>query len=444
MTRYLLLAATCMVLLALLTFIASHYTGMRAQQEYMDFVRQAENQVDRLHLRLEPAGYERGIFSSSAETILLAEEAPEDPLLLLRHDIEHGPLLLGERLLGLARMETESRIKGELADSVDTAFDGKSPLLVSTEMAFDGTIYHRLNSPEANWQEQGRALQWGGLQGSATFPGGDAGSFSVDVHAPLIRGENSNAGKELFLKDLHIQGDSALDPDRGIRHVHTELNLGRFLAGKGEESLGLESFSFQSEAGLENGFLSFCSLESEFQGLRLNELFVSQAMLEARAENVDTQSLSRLLDDDSWQPLQQSLSSSPSLQVKSFHIRTSAGEMRMLGSASYNGTGGAPHASMDEIAQRLRAEVRISLPEQAALKLASIPAEALAFPFPDNGASHQERRKARAEIWLEGLILQGFISREEDRYRARLTLRDGIVFANDNRLLSLKHHLIEK
>lgn len=151
-------------------------------------------------LTLKTENYSKGWFSSTAKTVLTIDHVS----IPFEHKITHGPW----SYFGLAKIETTVAFNGEKKKLVDTLFDGKQPLLITTNIGFSGFKSAELHSAEINNKpipsNPSTTITWGGMSGNLSL-NGDSGIINIKAPKLLVTGTNN---KVVEIQNLTLTGDT--------------------------------------------------------------------------------------------------------------------------------------------------------------------------------------------------------------------------------------------
>lgn len=214
------LVASGGIVLALLAaiLVPPYWFGLVTEAAFSE---RLETLANRNGLKILRNRFERGWFSSQAETVLgLPRTAIEINAL---HAIHHGPFAFDRWLDGdfnaapmQARIETRGSLK--FASQESTAPAGALAFSVDTTMGLDGAGHARLDSPPLTRGAGVHKLEWQGLQGDLHF---DAGARHIrgQIRAPRLAHALGVLVDLRFHSDLHAGvaghylGKTALDID---------------------------------------------------------------------------------------------------------------------------------------------------------------------------------------------------------------------------------------
>jgi uncharacterized protein YdgA (DUF945 family) len=181
--------------------IHSWWIGEAVEQRFRSAVGAVEAN---LGYRVSLERYERGVFTSEAETLLelplpppasedLGRLLPSSLRLRMLHRISHGPGLDGLRS---ARILSTPSFDGEEAARLREIYGELAPFSVRTDFGYGDEATIELRSPPVETKIAGAApiaIEWSGIEGDLTTSGGRLGGR---VFAPklLLRGESANFG----------------------------------------------------------------------------------------------------------------------------------------------------------------------------------------------------------------------------------------------------------
>ena len=171
----------------------SYYAGSSTKDAYSDLLVQL-NEFKPFTLVNEQ--YSAGIATSTAITVVKASSAPDAEILFrLHHDINHSPVGLNDAgvRFGAATIKTTLVIP-ENADSSASemlqAFSSAEPIVINTNVKFDGTATHQLLVSAFESMNNGENVKFDGVDYTAIVNGkaitgtGTIGEFTVD--SPMV------------------------------------------------------------------------------------------------------------------------------------------------------------------------------------------------------------------------------------------------------------------
>ena len=190
--------------LALLTAVLAppYWFGLRTEAAFNE---RLETLANRNGLQITRNRFERGWFSSQAETVL---SLPRTPIEIgAQHTIHHGPFAFSRWLEGdfntsprQVQIETQGTLKISAKDSA--AAVGTLAFSIDTTLGLDGAGHARLESPPFSDTAGTNKLQWQGLQGDVYFDVG-ARNIRTELRAPRFSHALGEMNDLRFHSDLH-------------------------------------------------------------------------------------------------------------------------------------------------------------------------------------------------------------------------------------------------
>lgn len=182
-------------------------------------------------LTLEKTEYSKGWFSSTAKTILTVNHQQ----IPLEHKITHGPW----SYFGLGKIQSSFVFNDQQKTIVDSLFDGKQPLLITTNVGFSGYKSIELYSAEINNKpdptDPSTTINWGGMTGSFNLNGD---RLITDINIPKF--SLTKTRKSVEMLGLTLKGDSAYSSDK---------NKLEAINWAGDATLNIEKLFVQSPQG---------------------------------------------------------------------------------------------------------------------------------------------------------------------------------------------------
>lgn len=183
MKKNIVITAGIVLLIPGVLLAPPYWFGLKAEEAFNERVQLIANKNG---LQVARSNFERGWFSSSAETTLRVPGAPID--ISAQHTIYHGPFLVGRWLEGdfdvspqQAQIETRGEFK--LTPKQESMPGGVLGFSSDTVVGLDGAGHTRIESPSVSRTTGSGKLEWRGLQGDIHF---DAGAQHVksELRAP--------------------------------------------------------------------------------------------------------------------------------------------------------------------------------------------------------------------------------------------------------------------
>ena len=171
----------------------SYYMGSRVQHGFEEFA--STLQQGNKQLRVKIISYERGLFSSTAQTEWTLASRSAQWSFKANHRISHGPMPRGHA----AEIDTDFLLNDDADPGLKTALAGKAPLSAHTVVNWNQSADGTLNSPAFTAQLKNATYDWGGM----------TAALSMGAHSTAIKGKAEFAGlgfTDPQQKGLQIKG----------------------------------------------------------------------------------------------------------------------------------------------------------------------------------------------------------------------------------------------
>lgn len=276
------------IILAIIVFItilavgvSTFVFGIKAENAYSKWV---EHWAEVSNLRVVSKKYDRGWFSSNAETIFEYSKGDRPILTLSEHDyVVHGPIALKDILQRKIKLEPflahiKTEVRGQLNNRSELADMLKllPPLEIDTVFSFRGDGISNISMQSFSYRHENlkEFLTWKGLSGNSSFvPKGNKLRMDLNLPGLEIVDEDfsssfSNVEIALNLEDAKNKTNGQLD---SLTFKAKNVEIHNFSLGSDEMQLlslnGLESsWSSVMKDGLINGSQKF-----GFDKLTVNE-----------------------------------------------------------------------------------------------------------------------------------------------------------------------------
>ena len=257
---------TFIIILVLLGVLLGlpYWFGVNAEKEYANLENILESQLESGNIVIIDKSYERGWFSSKAQTTLALTDAEGEILRLRDQDtIYHGPIPLGPLFKGkLSPIPVTAVIDSTSVlipgpDSEYKELTGKlPPIFLRTALNLDGGGTTDISMPgiDSETGEEGEYIVWSGVIGKLDFgPGFKEIAASIESGGLKIKSEDLN------LAVSGLKGDSDIIYQGGDYYLPI-----------GSASLSIKDISLESKDE-ETGELDSLSLKNiEFKGMTEN------------------------------------------------------------------------------------------------------------------------------------------------------------------------------
>lgn len=450
MGRFRLFAGIALFIISGLVVYSSYYVGGRIEQRFAAVCSDEASWASRTQLSCEEVGYNRGWFSSNATTRITARGV-DNPAVVLRHSIQHGPFSTrGDRLLGLGRVDTVAELDhGNSTTPFRTAFQNKTPLRATTHITLGGSMRSVILSPQEEWKSGDKEFAWGGMNGTVTLLRSSNRGMDLDFQFPRMELDVPGQSGDVLVKDLRMSRSVRRNEQGGMVNGTADLRMERIEAHDSQMGqVSAESVAMTSQTD-RSGDLLRSRTEMGLKQGRLGEVAIEQGDFHMLLDSLDARALRqwRTLLRQSPEDIQEEqihgiakrfLASSPRMDEAKLRVETGEGEIRMDASASFNGTGELPATDSPQMLRRLTARTRLSVPESIGVRIATVPVGFLqGLTSEQDSSSDSEAMKRRAKDWLEKLRQLEYISRDSGRYAVDMKLEKGLLSVNDKPVLPI-------
>jgi uncharacterized protein YdgA (DUF945 family) len=450
MGRFRLFAGIALLVVGGLVVLSSYYIGGRIESRFAAVCADDASWASRTQLSCEEVAYNRGWFSSNATTRITAR-GTDNPAVILRHSIRHGPLSMHkDYILGLARVDTVAELaRGNGTAPFRTAFQNKIPLRATTHITLTGSMLSRIHSPRDEWQSGDKKFAWGGMNGTVILLRSSKKGMDLDFEFPRAEVDVPGQSGDVRVKDLRLSRSVRRDRQGAMLNGTAELRMERFeVHGSRVGEVSAESVVMTSQTGGSGGLLR-SETRIELKQGRLGEVVIDQGNFSVLLDNLDAEALRKwrtllrqspeeISDSQVRGIAQRFLAGSPRMDQAKLRVRTGEGEIRMDASAAFNGTGELSALNRPQMLKRLTAKAGLSVPVSIGVRIATVPVGFLQGLTAEQGSSpDREEMERRARDWLEKLRQLEYISRESGRYAVSLELEEGLVSVNDKPVLPL-------
>lgn len=233
----------------------AYYAGSSTKDAYTDLLLQL-NEFKPFTLVNEQ--YSAGIANSTAITNVMASSSPDAELLFqLHHDINHSPVGLDDSgvRFGAATIKTSlvlSKASSTTASDLFKGFTSPDPLVINTNVKFDGTATHQLLVSAFSSSNDAGNLRFDGMD------------YTAAINGTTITGEGSMGALSVNSAEMNFK----LTP--GVIDVDLEKHTNGIYAGSygiSFEKLSIKSAAMPFNVGVQA--INFSS-DSEITGTNLN------------------------------------------------------------------------------------------------------------------------------------------------------------------------------
>jgi uncharacterized protein YdgA (DUF945 family) len=460
---------------------ATYWSGLKIEDQYHDFLRQASQWQ---YLKLAKKSYNRGLFESTAQTLIEIEPPPgatkdnQPTRLTLAHDIAHGPFPFRtspdwKRPFRPVMAIIETRILfGPEAQSYLAEACAQIPELASVQaysvVYLDGSGEQRLSIPafQHTLGKEGKvAVDWKGLSLQVTFTA-DLTGFTGALSVPGLK----VAAEDINLSIEEVK--STFDSHQGISglalgDVSCEIARLDIAAKKEAEPLAalVRAFTLRSSSKVFGEDINWLTVLTTDQ-IKIDEDQYGPGIFEMELRNLDAASLAKLQQfarEQETQPLRQSreavqmailarlgeilpgmLRKSPEMEVRQLDLKTTLGDFSGKAKIAFDGAQMGSSQTLLALAKALSAEAEFKVGERllrhvllnmTKKKIIEQNKEQQGA-FPD-GQDSDAIASAEVDAQLETLTTQNLLVRDNSVYRFSASYKSGQIVLN-GRPLSLQ------
>lgn len=405
----------------------------------------AANEWSKPPLLVQVQDYQKGIFSSTAQTLWTVDTGEEKLQFTAQHAINHGPLPIAH----LAEIVSTFAISPDAPPEWVVAFKDKAPLVWKSKVGWSKNTQNEVTSPAFNGEFGGDKLAFGGfksdfemssdfsrIKGDASMPSlllqstpgeEDEGQASemlmsgntmrFDMHQPT--GHEFMVGSiEWALASLKITPKSGEDP--------AEL---KDLKLVGDTQLAGESVNSSINGTVKSFVQKDHKIDDMVLDMTLNNLdagWLNQFTKESQKIQGDPQAMQMLL----LQGMQQLLARKPELEFKRISWRTAEGTAEMAASLAYQGDASKQINPMMD----LKAQLSLDMPKPVLQSLYASKVRET-YLLENEGSDIDEKQLASTvqedvNARLSGLVQAGLLVENGDRMSSKLQWEQGQLQAN--------------
>jgi len=408
--------------------------------------------------------YERGLFSSVAETQQMFDIGPDpdditidddgNPVmppsrlvpLTLHHAISHGPRLDGIRLV---RFVNTLKLEGNLQKAVSRVFGTAEPVTLTVDIGFGGGASGALVSPAvdttlpADGDAKASHILWSGLTGRFSMNGDhliaslDAPGLKIDDNAFVI-------GPVTMKTDLTAVADTVWTGTFGS-------TFASFSANGAAGAVSLSDLHVDSDTTDTSGILHSGATVT-FKEMRFNEVSVSDSRLRLMLDRIGTQALaelSRTLNRytaqqagktpdatdlqrmfDAMKPSLAALATrQPIFAVEDLSFTSPQGKVQFSGQVQYLGDGNFEDFA---VGTDVAAGAKLAAPLALIDLMLQMRASKAVIPGPDGEPIQlsAEQIAASAQASRDGAIAQGLLTVDGDRASTVVEFKGGTLTVN--------------
>ena len=396
-------------------------------------------------LLVQVQDYQKGIFSSTAQTLWTVDTGEEKLQFTAQHAISHGPLPIAH----LAEIVSTFAINPDAPPEWVVAFKDKAPLVWKSKVGWSKNTQNEVTSPAFNGEFGADKLAFGGFKSdfemSSDFSRikGDASMPSLLVQSKPGEEDDGQASEMLMSGnimrfDMHqptgqefmvgsLQWDRAslkVTPKNG--DAPAELAGLKMVA---DTQLAAEVVNTTINTSVKSFVQKDHKIDDIAVDLGLHNLdagWLNQFTKESQKIQGDPQAMQMLL----MQGMQQLLARKPELEVKRISWRTAEGTAEVAASLAYQGDSSKPLNPMMDF----KAMLRLDMPKPVLQSLYAGKVRET-YLLENEDAELDEKQLASVvqedvNARLSGLVQAGLLVENSDRMTSQLQWADGKLQAN--------------
>ncbi len=396
-------------------------------------------------LLVQVQDYQKGIFSSTAQTLWTVDTGEEKLQFTAQHAISHGPLPIAH----LAEIVSTFAINPDAPPEWVVAFKDKAPLVWKSKVGWSKNTQNEVASPAFNGEFGADKLAFGGFKSdfemSSDFSRikGDASMPSLLVQSKPGEEDDGQASEMLMSGntmrfDMHqptgqefmvgsLQWDLAslkVTPKNG--DAPAELAGLKMVA---DTQLAAEVVNTTINTSVKSFVQKDHKIDDIAVDLGLHNLdagWLNQFTKESQKIQGDPQAMQMLL----MQGMQQLLARKPELEVKRISWRTAEGTAEVAASLAYQGDSSKPLNPMMDF----KAMLRLDMPKPVLQSLYAGKVRET-YLLENEDAELDEKQLASVvqedvNARLSGLVQAGLLVENSDRMTSQLQWADGKLQAN--------------
>lgn len=448
------IAAMAMLLAASVT--TSYVVGGKLQEGLL----QSAPTWNKPPLAMEVLGYERGLFTSTAQTQWTLSTGDDQVQFTAQHTIWHGPWPRGHA----AEITSTFAVDSNAPPAWITAYKNKAPLVWHTTLGWGKRSRHTLTSPAFNGNFDGDKVRFGGLEADFEIPG-DLQGIKGTARLPSLALQPAADGHQRSALELGastLRFDIQQAPGYGflVGSVHWGLESLLSTASDQKKRLQIAGLTLDTHTVAHTEVVN-TTLNTRIQNLVTEDSQISDITLELGLHNLDAAWLNQLsqasqagqadpqaLHNALQGALPQLLARKPELEIKRARWRTAEGDGEITATLAYHGN---PSDSASPLAD-LKASLQLSMPQASlqALMRSRLQGSYQERQAGADGAAAPEQlapsMEKEAEDRLRSLVQAGIVLNKEQRLSTQLNYSDGKLQANgkvlnDNEVMDLLHAL---
>jgi len=168
--------------------------------------------------------YKRGIYSSTAKSLITISAEDDDVWFYFTHKITHGPR---SSSFSYGKIISTFIIPEKFKEEFEYYFKDTPPLTVLNTIHFSGLIDFSFSTPSyvgSAWNNESMNIAWNGLLGSGKIPN-DSNSFYIIVRAPLFKIKQTN-DSDVTYEDIVIEVNSEKELQSGVWYGGMNYTMG--------------------------------------------------------------------------------------------------------------------------------------------------------------------------------------------------------------------------
>ena len=396
-------------------------------------------------LLVEVKGYQKGIFSSTAQTLWTVDTGEEKLQFTAQHDISHGPLPLAH----LAEIVSTFAINPDAPPEWVVAFKDKAPLVWKSKLGWSKNTQNEVTSPAFNGEFGGDKLAFGGFKSdfemSSDFSRikGDASMPSLLLQAKPGEDDDGQAS-EMLMSGNTMRFD--MHQPTGQEFMVGSLQWGlaslKVTPKNGDTPAEMADLKMVADTQLAGEVVN-TTINTSVKSFVQKDHKIDDIAVDLGLHNLDADWLNRFTKESQqiqgdpqamqtllMQGMQQLLARKPELEVKRISWRTAEGTAEVAASLAYQGDASKPLNPMMDF----KAQLRLDMPKPV---LQSLYASKVRETYLQENEDAEVDEKQLASVVqedvatrLSGLVQAGLLVESGDRMTSKLEWAQGQLQAN--------------
>lgn len=396
-------------------------------------------------LLVQVQNYQKGIFSSTAQTLWTVDTGEEKLQFTAQHDISHGPLPIAH----LAEIVSTFAINPDAPPEWVVAFKDKAPLVWKSKVGWSKNTQNEVTSPAFNGEFGSDKLAFGGFKSdfemSSDFSRikGDASMPSLLLQAKPGEDDDGQASEMLMSGNtMRFDMHQPTGQEFMVGSIQWSLASLKITPKNGDTAAELTDLKLVGDTQLQGEVVnttlntsvkSFVQKDHKIDDItvdlglhNLDAGWLNHFTKESQQIQGDPQAMQTLL----MQGMQQLLARKPELEVKRISWRTAEGTAEVAASLAYQGDASKPLNPMMDF----KAQMRLDMPKPVLQSLYASKVRET-YLLENEGAEVDEKQLASVvqedvATRLSGLVQAGLLVESGDRMTSKLEWAQGQLQAN--------------